>query len=218
MYFNLVPYFVPYMCWWRPELVAKVLDFNKKHLMFESRIYIALQMYSTCILSITPIQDKKQQIILIFYIVSLHTCIWQHSNQVTSIAYMYLWPPSCRLLVSWDQQMPSCFEQWQNDPGQCVRIQSESWCAQKEVRADVAWTAWTLEWKNTVVQRVIHTMQGISQLLKLHMYIKIPHTTPNHTTNCYYSGFRLMWTPLNVGSRLMWTFHQERNRLYMYMH
>ena len=24
-----------------------------------------------------------------------------------------------------------------------------------------------------------------------------------------------MWTPVNVGSRLMWTFHQERNRLYI---
>ena len=31
----------------------------------------------------------------------------------------------------------------------------------------------------------------------------------------YYSGFRLMWTPVNVGSRLMWTFHEERNRLYV---
>ena len=30
-----------------------------------------------------------------------------------------------------------------------------------------------------------------------------------------YSGFRLMWPPVNAGSPLMWTFHQEWNLLYI---
>ena len=31
----------------------------------------------------------------------------------------------------------------------------------------------------------------------------------------YYSGFRLMWAPVNVGSRIMWTFYQGRIHFYI---
>ena len=32
------------------------------------------------------------------------------------------------------------------------------------------------------------------------------------------SGFCLMWTPINVDSRLMWTFYQERNHFLYYVY
>ena len=32
-----------------------------------------------------------------------------------------------------------------------------------------------------------------------------------------YSGFRLMWARVNVGSRSMWTFHQERKSFVYYI-
>ena len=34
--------------------------------------------------------------------------------------------------------------------------------------------------------------------------------TRTFEANSIYSGFRLMWAPVNVGSRIMWTFYQGR--------
>ena len=66
----------------------------------------------------------------------------------------------------------------------------------------------------------------VLQRVKRHTCREVERPLPFVTVYGIYSGFRLMWTPVNVGSRLMWTpvnvgsrlmwtFHQERNRLYI---